>query len=169
MTSRVIVSIRVPCSAIAAFEVFTTEIGEWWAPSDMFKLTPRGPGVLAFEAPDADGRGGRLVERLPSGKVFEIGVIRAWAPGERLVVGLAAGDVRPRSRHRGRGDVRSRRRRNARHGRTSRLGQRSAGPCRPPRLPPAPFPENTRASSGARALQRWRNRLPDACPCRHLD
>ena len=42
---------------------------------------------MAFEAPDANGQGGRLVERLPSGKVFEVGDIRAWAPGERLVVG----------------------------------------------------------------------------------
>jgi hypothetical protein len=87
MTSRVIVSIRVPCSPIAAFEAFTLEIGEWWAPSDMFKFTPRGPGVLAFEPPDVDGAGGRLVERLPSGKVFEVGDVRAWTPGERLVVG----------------------------------------------------------------------------------
>lgn len=87
MTSRVIVSIRVPCSPVAAFDVFTAEIGDWWAPSDMFRFTPRGPGVMAFEPPDENGRGGRLVERLPSGKVFEIGEVRAWAPGERLVVG----------------------------------------------------------------------------------
>jgi len=87
MTSRVVVSIRVPCPPIAAFEAFTAEIGDWWAPGDMFRFTPRSPGALAFEAPDAEGRGGRLVERLPSGKVFEVGDIRAWTPGERLVVG----------------------------------------------------------------------------------
>jgi hypothetical protein len=28
-----------------------------------------------------------LSERLPCGKVFEIGPVRAWGPGERLVVG----------------------------------------------------------------------------------
>lgn len=87
MTSRVIVSIRVPGSPIQAFEMFTGEIALWWQDSPSFRLTPRSPGALAFEPPDAAGEGGRLVERLPSGKVFEVGKVRTWAPGERLVVG----------------------------------------------------------------------------------
>ena len=87
MTSRVVVSIRVPCSPIQAFEVFTEEIGDWWAYDSFFKLTPRSPGVMAFEPPDGLGQGGRLIERLPSGKVFEVGPVRVWSPGERLVVG----------------------------------------------------------------------------------
>lgn len=86
MTSRVVVSIRVPCSPIQAFEVFTDEIGEWWRHSEMFKFTPRSPGRLAFER-SPDGTPGRLVEQLPNGKTFEIGPVRVWAPGERLVVG----------------------------------------------------------------------------------
>jgi hypothetical protein len=87
MTSRIVVSIRVPCSPIQAFEVFTDEIGEWWVHSELFCFTPRSPGTLAFEPPDADGHGGRLIERLPNGKTFEIGDVRHWSPGERLVVG----------------------------------------------------------------------------------
>jgi uncharacterized protein YndB with AHSA1/START domain len=87
MTSRVLVSIRVPCSPIQAFEIFTQEIGDWWTDSDLFLLTPRSPGVLAFEPPDAKGENGRLIERLPNGKSFEVGPVRAWQPGERLVVG----------------------------------------------------------------------------------
>ena len=86
MTSRVVVSIRVPCSPIQAFEVFTEEIGDWWVHSDLFCLTPRSPGALAFEPPDDAGRGGRLIERLPNGDTFEVGPIRTWSPGERLVV-----------------------------------------------------------------------------------
>ena len=86
MTSRVVVSIRVPCSPIQAFEVFTEEIGDWWVQSDFFRRTPRGPGLLAFEPPGASG-GGRLVERLPNGKTFEVGPIRTWTPGECVVVG----------------------------------------------------------------------------------
>jgi hypothetical protein len=86
-TSRVVVAIRVPCSPIQAFEAFTGEIGDWWVHSDLFRRTPRGPGVLAFEPPDPSGSGGRLVERLPSGKTFEVGPVRTWSPGERLVVG----------------------------------------------------------------------------------
>ena len=87
MTSRVIVSIRVPCSPIQAFEVFTEEIGGWWADNEFFRFTPRSPGVMAFQPPDDAGRGGRLIERLPNGKEFEIGDVREWSPGERLVVG----------------------------------------------------------------------------------
>lgn len=86
MTSRVIVSIRVPCSPIQAFEVFTEEIGDWWADSDLFLLTPRSPGKLAFEPP-SNVSNGRLIEQLPNGKTFEVGPIRVWNPGERLVVG----------------------------------------------------------------------------------
>lgn len=87
MTSRVLVSIRVPCSPIHAFEIFTQDIGDWWADSELFRFTPRSPGVLAFEPPDAKGENGRLIERLPNGKTFEVGLVRAWQPGERLVVG----------------------------------------------------------------------------------
>lgn len=85
--SRVIVSIRVPCSPVQAFEVFTEEIGDWWADSELFRFTPRSPGKLAFEPPGDDGCGGRLIERLPTGKTFEVGAVREWLPGERLVVG----------------------------------------------------------------------------------
>ncbi|MBU4434585.1 MAG: SRPBCC domain-containing protein, partial [Alphaproteobacteria bacterium] len=53
-------------------------------PNGLFAFTPRSPGTLAFEE-DADGR--RLVERLASGKVFEVGRVRVWLPGEKLVVG----------------------------------------------------------------------------------
>lgn len=87
MTSRVIVSLRVPCAPEDAFTYFTRDIGQWWADSDLFLFTPRSPGVLAFEPPDSGGKGGRLVERLRNGSVFEIGPVRVWIPGERLVVG----------------------------------------------------------------------------------
>jgi len=86
MTSRVVVSIRVPCSPGQAFAIFTQDIGDWWADSPLFRFTPRSPGILAFEPPDAEGQNGRLIERLPNGKTFEIGPVRAWQPGERLVV-----------------------------------------------------------------------------------
>lgn len=86
MTSRVVVSLRVPCSPIQAFDIFTQEIADWWADSPLFRFTPRSPGTLAFEAPGPKAPG-RLVERLSNGKVFEIGKVSVWSPGERLVVG----------------------------------------------------------------------------------
>jgi uncharacterized protein YndB with AHSA1/START domain len=86
MTSRVVVSLRIAASPQRAFAAFTEEIGEWWVDEGFFKLTPRSPGVMAFEPP-SDQAAGRLVERLDSGKVFEVGQVSVWAPGEKLVVG----------------------------------------------------------------------------------
>ena len=83
MSSRVLVALRVPVSPERAFSAFTAEIGLWWRANPMFNFTPRSPGVLAFEP----GEGGRLIETLPNGKVFEIGRVRAWEPPQRLVFG----------------------------------------------------------------------------------
>lgn len=83
MSSSVLVALRVRASPARAFEAFTREIGLWWRPNALFALTPRSPGVLSFEG----GEGGRLIETLPNGTVFEVGRVRVWAPGERLVFG----------------------------------------------------------------------------------
>ena len=83
MSSRVLVALRVPVSPERAFSAFTAEIGLWRRANPMFNFTPRSPGVLAFEP----GEGGRLIEPLPNGKVFEIGRVRAWEPPQRLVFG----------------------------------------------------------------------------------
>jgi uncharacterized protein YndB with AHSA1/START domain len=83
MTSRVLVSIRVGATPERAFVAFTRDIGLWWRPNALFQFTPRDPGVLAFEP----GEGGRLIQTLASGKVYEIGRVRLWAPPERLVFG----------------------------------------------------------------------------------
>lgn len=81
MTSKVFVALRVRATPERAFQAFVGEIGAWWRPNGLFQTTPRAPGVLAFET----GEGGRLIETLANGKVFEIGRILAWEPPERLV------------------------------------------------------------------------------------
>ncbi len=81
MTSRVLVSLRVAASPSRAFDVFTQEIRRWWQPNELFRFTPRQSGRLAFEP----GVGGRFTESWDDGKVFEIGRISIWEPGERLV------------------------------------------------------------------------------------
>jgi uncharacterized protein YndB with AHSA1/START domain len=81
MTSKVYVALRVKATPERAFTAFVQEIGQWWRPNPMFQTTPRAPGVLAFEP----GEGGRLIETLTNGKVFEIGRIIAWEPPARLV------------------------------------------------------------------------------------
>ena len=81
MTSKVDVALRVRATPERAFAVFTGEIGDWWRPNGLFQTTPRSPGRLAFEA----GEGGRLIETLANGKVFEIGRILVWEPPARFV------------------------------------------------------------------------------------
>lgn len=81
MTSKVFVALRVKVPPERAFAAFVDEIGAWWRPNDLFQITPRAPGLLAFEP----GEGGRLTETLADGKVFEIGRITAWDPPARLV------------------------------------------------------------------------------------
>lgn len=81
MTSKVFVALRVNATPERAFEAFTAEIGAWWRPNTLFQTTPRSPGRLSFEP----GEGGRLIETLESGKVFEIGRVLAWEPPGRLV------------------------------------------------------------------------------------
>lgn len=78
-----LVALRVRASPERAFAAFVGDIGVWWRANPLFAFTPRDPGVLAFEP----GEGGRLTTTLASGKVFEIGRIRAWEPPRRLVFG----------------------------------------------------------------------------------
>jgi uncharacterized protein YndB with AHSA1/START domain len=82
MSAAVIVSLRVPAPPAEAFELFTQEIGAWWRPNVLFRLTPEGDGTLRFEP----GAGGRLVAALANGSEFEVGRITAWQPGERLAL-----------------------------------------------------------------------------------
>jgi len=81
VTSKVFVALRVKATPERAFAAFTGEIGAWWRPSPLFQTTPRAPGVLSFEG----GQGGRLIETLANGKVFEIGQVLIWEPPARLV------------------------------------------------------------------------------------
>jgi uncharacterized protein YndB with AHSA1/START domain len=76
----VLVAVRVSVPPEKAFDLFTQDIGLWWRPDPLFQITPRGDGELAFEG----GEGGRLVSRLKSGKVYEIGRVSGWRRGERL-------------------------------------------------------------------------------------
>jgi uncharacterized protein YndB with AHSA1/START domain len=76
------VSLRVAATPERAFDVFTRDIGVWWQPNELFRFTPRSPGMISLEA----GEGGRFTETLSSGKVFEIGRVTVWEPGSRLAL-----------------------------------------------------------------------------------
>jgi uncharacterized protein YndB with AHSA1/START domain len=78
VSSRILVSLRIDAPPEVVFDAFVDDIALWWRPNTLFSFTPRSPGVMAFEE-------GRLVERLPSGKVFEVGRVTVWEHGARLV------------------------------------------------------------------------------------
>jgi uncharacterized protein YndB with AHSA1/START domain len=81
MPSQVFISLRVPADAMRTFEVFTREISIWWQPDALFPITSHGDGRLEFEP----GINGRLLTRTGEGEEFEIGRIKVWEPGIRLV------------------------------------------------------------------------------------
>lgn len=80
MSSQIVVALRISAPPEVVFDAFVDDIALWWRPNGLFAFTLRSPGVMAFED-------GRLVERLPSGKVFEVGVVSVWERGARLVFG----------------------------------------------------------------------------------
>jgi uncharacterized protein YndB with AHSA1/START domain len=82
VTAAVIVSLRVDASPARAFAAFTEEIGAWWRPHPLFRITPGGDGYLRFEP----GEGGRLIATLANGNEFEVGRISVWKPGEHLAL-----------------------------------------------------------------------------------
>jgi uncharacterized protein YndB with AHSA1/START domain len=88
VSSRILVALRVEASPEVVFDAFVEDIALWWRPNPLFSFTPRSPGVMAFED-------GRLVERLASGKVFEIGRVSVWERGARLVFGWRQASFAP--------------------------------------------------------------------------
>lgn len=81
--SRIIVAVRVSGPPDEIFDIFTREIASWWQPNGLFRFTPKSPGIVSFEGEE----GGRFIETLADGKVFEIGRISVWQRGARLVFG----------------------------------------------------------------------------------
>lgn len=84
MSAAVIVALRVGVSPNVAFTAFTRDIGIWWKSHPLFQLSRGGDGALRF---DPAGPDGRLVARFGDGSEWEIGAVRHWIPGERLVFG----------------------------------------------------------------------------------
>lgn len=79
----VVVSTIVAVDPHTAFDIFTEEIEAWWKPKVRHLFQKDRRGVVKFEP----GPCGRLVEVYDDGSesAFEVGRVRTWAPGERLV------------------------------------------------------------------------------------
>jgi hypothetical protein len=78
-TARVTTFVQV--KPLDAFEVFTEEVDLWWRRGPRF----RGGGAASEMCFVRDDGGHRLIER-SGGELFEIGRVRVWEPGKRLVL-----------------------------------------------------------------------------------
>lgn len=88
MSSKILVALRIAAPPEVVFDAFTGDIALWWRPNGLFSFTPRSPGLMAFEDD-------RLVERLASGRVFEVGKVKVWERGARLVFGWRQASFAP--------------------------------------------------------------------------
>jgi hypothetical protein len=75
------VTVTVTLDPASAFDVFTTEIDEWYRRGVTTLGSPDSKATLCFEP----GVGGRLIESRPGRDDVERARVTVWAPGERLV------------------------------------------------------------------------------------
>jgi hypothetical protein len=83
----------VAVEAGTAWDVFTRDVDAWWRRGPRFRWRHDRDGELRFEG----GEGGRLVEAVPGDaeQDFEVGRIRVWEPGRRLVFDFRVLDFAP--------------------------------------------------------------------------
>jgi len=75
------VTTTVAVDPATAFAVFTEEVDAWWRRGPRYRFDGERAGTMRFEP----GVGGRLVEAYGDGDACEVGEIRVWDPGRRLV------------------------------------------------------------------------------------
>jgi hypothetical protein len=83
-------SINVQCSPTDAFELFTERLATWW-PFESHSISDQRPDEVVFEGRE----GGRVYDRLASGKEEEWATILAWEPPQRFVVDWHVSPGRP--------------------------------------------------------------------------
>jgi hypothetical protein len=75
-----------------AFALFTEEVDAWWRHGSRFRAAIEGKeGTMRFEP----GEGGRLLEVYGPDHHFELGRVRVWEPGKRLVFLMGGRDFAP--------------------------------------------------------------------------
>ncbi|MBC7974018.1 MAG: SRPBCC domain-containing protein, partial [Myxococcales bacterium] len=79
-TDKARVTAFVDVAPADAFEVFTTELDQWWRRGPAYRVAGRSPGALYLEP----RLGGRLFEAYGEGALHEVGTITAWVPPSHL-------------------------------------------------------------------------------------
>ncbi|MEX2205867.1 MAG: SRPBCC domain-containing protein [Myxococcota bacterium] len=90
---NVTVSTRLSVDPLTAFQVFTDEVDAWWRVGPRFRTGHDRKSVMRFEP----GVGGRLLEIFDEARddAFELGRVRVWEPGARLVFDFRARNFVP--------------------------------------------------------------------------
>lgn len=87
-------SVGLSLAPAAAFEVFTTQVDQWWRRGRRFRNAPGSSGVVRIEP----GVGGRLFESFDTEageQVVQIGRTLAWEPPHRLLLQWRAVNFAP--------------------------------------------------------------------------
>jgi Activator of Hsp90 ATPase homolog 1-like protein len=82
-------SVMLPLAPIAAFELFTKRIGEWW-PADRRHSQDPASEIFLLES-------GRFFERARDGREVELGHVRSWEIPHRILLDffIATGPEKP--------------------------------------------------------------------------
>ena len=82
-------SVVLPLAPVAAFELFTRKIGEWWPPDRRHTQDPTSQIFLLED--------GRFYERARDGREIELGYVRSWEHPSRIVLDffIATGPEKP--------------------------------------------------------------------------
>jgi uncharacterized protein YndB with AHSA1/START domain len=78
------VSVAVAVEPAVAFEIFTSEIDQWWRRGPKFRQAGTRRGLLHLE-PRVGGRIFESIESEQGTHVIEVGQVRIWEPPARLV------------------------------------------------------------------------------------
>jgi pyruvate carboxylase len=76
-------TVQLACDAKRAFEIFTEQASAWWPPARRHTSDPHSSIAML--------QTGRFWERASDGREVELGVVREWRPGERLVLDFYPG------------------------------------------------------------------------------
>ena len=79
----IVKSIVLPLSQVAAFDLVTQRIGEWW-PGDRRLTGDRSSRIIMLET-------GRFYERATDGRQVELGKVRAWVPPNLILLDFYIG------------------------------------------------------------------------------
>lgn len=85
------VTVRVEVEPDVAWEVFTTEIDQWWRRGLAYRVAGRRPGTMHLEPRP----GGRIFEEYEGPGLHEVGRITAWEPPHRLAFEWRGANFQP--------------------------------------------------------------------------